>query len=459
MPASSKNQPPFSTAYSAADWRQLHQYVLTATAESEAYAERLRLLSEMGQRLNQATHEDEIFRLATDYTGQILPCDRAGIALTCPDGNYFNVVTIVGDSGGIELSRPLPLAGTVIGQAIRQQKLYYLPDLLNSDYERVSRLAQAGFRSFMVAPMIVGNDPIGAINVASRSANFYQQRDQELLIHIASFLGITVENARRTARLLSQQAELQATNQLLEADLLLAQRIQHNLLPASHLQSGPLSVACFYQSAKQVGGDFYTYAHDTGQQLTLAVGDVSGHGMAAALMMSVTLTLLNELLPQGLSIPDVYRQLDVRLRPYTRSTGQNCALIYAEFSRLPGDAWQLKLGNAGCIPPVIRRQDGAVESLWLPGMPLGVPLADPPRSYQTVTPLRPGDMVIFVTDGVVEAQSQGGALFGFEQLEQAVAAGPAADAAAMMRHLYRQVRTFTGHAQPRDDLTIVVVQV
>jgi sigma-B regulation protein RsbU (phosphoserine phosphatase) len=232
-------------------------------------------------------------------------------------------------------------------------------------------------------------------------------------------------------------------------------------------------VVCYSTPAYEVGGDFYAYyafedAQTTGcspdmsgrGQYAVVVGDVSGKGMPAALLMAVSLASFQESIGQGLEPEVLLKHLDESIMPYTKTTIQNCALVYVEL-RLPQSSDQqgiVRFVNAGCITPIIRRTDGTVEWVDVRGMPLGAGWG-PSLGYQEVTlTVESGDIIILTSDGVVEARNPENSLLGFDQFEQLVLAGPQTSAADMMAHLQTEVSRFMETAELRDDLTIVVAR-
>ncbi|NUO02729.1 MAG: serine/threonine-protein phosphatase, partial [Saprospiraceae bacterium] len=116
--------------------------------------------------------------------------------------------------------------------------------------------------------------------------------------------------------------------------------------------------------------------------------------------------------------------------------------------------------NAGCLEPLIRRTQGQVEWLTAGGLPLGMEVTPADLRRQKVeTTLRNGDMVIFMTDGVVEAKNKARQMLGFNSLESIVATGPYHSAEAMKLHILDKVEAHRGAAEQDDDVTIVVVRV
>ena len=281
-------------------------------------------------------------------------------------------------------------------------------------------------------------------------AKAYRQLEEEV-----------VERKQAEAELRESHAELSVVNRDLERlngqlqdELTLAHKIQRSLLPPARPDWHGFDVVCYSVPAREIGGDFYAY-HSLGNgRFSLAVGDVSGKGLSAALLMATSVAHFDSAFTSQLPPGETLIQLDQALLRYTETTSQNCALCYIEI--MDG---VLRVANAGGVPPYIRRAAGGVEELEVGGLPLGVGLR-PHFGYQTLSiPLAPGDLVILTSDGVAEAHTNPKYLYGFPRLEQAVADGPTSSAQAMLEYLKDSVNHFIDDAEPPDDLTIVVLQV
>ncbi len=250
----------------------------------------------------------------------------------------------------------------------------------------------------------------------------------------------------------------------LHGDLVLAREIQQSLLPAPTPKWPDLKVVCYTQPAFEVGGDFYAY-HASSQarvllnRYILAVGDVSGKGVSAALLMATSLSQFNASLSLKLTPTERLAYLDKALLPYTKPWRQNCALCYVELVGINTVRPVLKAVNAGCIPPYLKHADGSVEWADIGGFALGQGLGAQ-MGYQEIRRLlSKGDMIVLTSDGLVEACNAASEMFGFERLEQAIINGPSTSAAAMLKHLKAEIAAHVGEAEPHDDITIVVVQV
>jgi sigma-B regulation protein RsbU (phosphoserine phosphatase) len=215
-----------------------------------------------------------------------------------------------------------------------------------------------------------------------------------------------------------------------------------------------------------VGGDLYIY-HQFAPDATapavhhyaLAVGDVSGKGMPAALLMSACMASFRSLVGQTLAPGTFLMHMDSAIGEYTRFTRQNCAMVYLNIVIAPETGRTLRVANAGCIVPMIKRTSGELIWVNVGGIPLGVGLGAKSGYQEAARQLLPGDMVILTSDGVVEARNAEGALFGFERLAQTVCSGPAGSAVALVQHIRSAVQSFVGDALLADDMTIVVIQV
>lgn len=151
----------------------------------------------------------------------------------------------------------------------------------------------------------------------------------------------------------------------------------------------------------------------------------------------------------------LYRSAWGRPRSYTKARRQSCALCYAEVVGVNTRHPVMRAANAGCIPPWVKRADGSVEEIDAGGPPLGLGLGSR-DSYGAVSKrLVKGDLIVLTSDGVVEARDRAGELFGFQRLEDAVAAGPASSPAAMLDYLKAELTAFVNDQDPHDDVTIV----
>lgn len=239
----------------------------------------------------------------------------------------------------------------------------------------------------------------------------------------------------------------------LHNELVLASEIQQGLMPSTTLEWQCVELVCYSKPTLEIGGDFYSYHFFEPDRFALAIGDVSGHGIPAALLMAATLSLFNATFARKLSPCERLVELDRELVPYTEKRHQNCAFCYLELNE-----GTLYIANAGGIPPYIRRENGFVQMLRVGGFPLGHGLGAEFGYTGEQIHLAGGDMVILVTDGAVEAKDSEERMFGFDRLEQVIAEGPNGTAQSMLDHVVKEVTGYIDVNEPQDDFTVAVLR-
>lgn len=335
-------------------------------------------------------------------------------------------------------------------QAAERMFGYAEDEVLGQRFERLF-MAHEALRGGTLREMrqeVIGRKKLGEIFPAELAVSELRLPDQHLFISLARDLS-------EQKRAEEERIELSA----IQRELSIAQDIQQSLLLPSRPDWRELDVICYSTPAREVGGDFYSYHTFEGEpkRFALAVGDVSGKGVSAALLMSVVLSQFNASLTLPLRPAKRLAHLNASLLPYTKQRYQNCALCYVEIEL--GDVSRLHAVNAGCIPPLIKRRRGEIELLEISGLPLGIGFEEN-MDYQAATVLlHPGDCVLLTSDGVIEASNANDELFGFQRLEKAFADAPMTDAYAILKHFQAVLREFVGECAPHDDLTMIVAQI
>jgi serine phosphatase RsbU (regulator of sigma subunit) len=234
--------------------------------------------------------------------------------------------------------------------------------------------------------------------------------------------------------------------QALTRDLELARRMQRALLPAKPPEIPGYCFFDYYQSARQIGGDYYDYVVLPGDRFAVIVGDVAGKGVSAALLMARLSSDVRFLLA---SEPDPALAVQKINTGFANADWQDkfVTMIVAVVDQKTND---LTVVNAGHMAPLLRHDGGAVEQLGeeLAGLPLGVTDDFPYESHHRV--LEPGDFVTIFTDGFSEAMNSQRELYGMERLTAEVGS-PAVSVNDLGRHILEDVRKFVdGYAQSDD---------
>ncbi|MFO0555951.1 MAG: SpoIIE family protein phosphatase [Polyangiaceae bacterium] len=339
---------------------------------------------------------------------------------------------------GREVPRyPLP-ADLYLEVVQRGKAVLSTPLSIDGDDDRIP-----GPATMMHAPMVYRGAVLGVLNVRCERGAMFIQGDLDLLIVLASHAALALQNSWLHRQSLEQQR--------MQRDLALAQQIQKSFLPLALPEVRGVEFVAEYQPAHTVGGDFYDVFWLSHDRIGSVIGDVSGKGVAAALLMArVSSDLRTALSTEGgpaLALSRVNRDLVAR--------GQSDIFVTAVAMTLHVPTRTLTLSNAGHMPPYVRhvrpgdllRIDGASSC------PLGI-FAD--VSYDQVTMrLAPGDTVVLTTDGVHEATDERGRQLGFEGLEPALREGTSS-ARALAQQVLRTVRAHVKSAPRYDDLTLLL---
>jgi sigma-B regulation protein RsbU (phosphoserine phosphatase) len=238
----------------------------------------------------------------------------------------------------------------------------------------------------------------------------------------------------------------------LKHDLEVARDIQMTMLPRDMVTGMGLEAYGFSRPANTVGGDFYDVLSLADGRVVLALGDVSGKGSPAALLMALVLAIIRTLVDDGLSAEAIARRLNTQVARHAPG-GRFVTLCLAVYDPASG---RLEYVNAGHPPPLIRRVHGGVERLTEGGIALGLfELA----SYTTgIATLDEGDLLVFYSDGVTEAEDAAGAPFDETRLVSVMARHSRDDAATLGRAILTSVEGYAGNTRFADDLTVLAVR-
>jgi serine phosphatase RsbU (regulator of sigma subunit) len=311
----------------------------------------------------------------------------------------------------------------------------------------IERLANTGAR--IAVPLRTKNEIAGVLLLGRpEGRESYTGAEKRVLNSAAEVFGLMVENARLTDRALEQEK--------VRRDLALAAEVQRRLLPPQPPSCETATLAAFSLPARTVGGDYYDFL-DVGQQrIGIAVADISGKGIAAALLMSVVQASLR-VISADTEVP--LSELAAKMNRFLwQSTGMN---KYATFfyAQLDNRSRRLRYVNAGHNPPyLVRRTEGVeIQELQAGGTVLGL---FPEVTYtEEAIDLCPGDLLVAFTDGVPEALNAEGEEFGEERLKELLRGAVGKEAAHVSATLAEGMRDWIGGAEQYDDLTVVVVAV
>jgi sigma-B regulation protein RsbU (phosphoserine phosphatase) len=404
----------------------------------------LALISKVGVTLLASATLNETLEQIVSLVFEAVPADRCLLMMRDEGSEELRVAVArlrdrVGEVGEIRVSR------NVMDEVVMRGK-----SVLTSDAQHDPRFASGtvvlqGIRSVLAVPLGVAEKVFGIIYADSPIADGRFTEDHlKVLTTLASVAAIRVENARL--------AEARLQQERLERELQLAMEIQQRFQPtAPPVVSGyelqGISFPCY-----EIGGDYYDFIEREDGRLVIALGDVSGKGTAAALLMSSLHASVHaqagshDTLSETISAVNRYLADNIPANRFV-------TLFYAELDPASGS---LSFLNAGHNPPLIVHAAGTVEQLASGGLPLGIKRNAEYREGRTQ--MQMGDVLVIYSDGVTEAASPTGEEFGATRLYEVVSRNMEASAAGVRDRIESALTKFSQGTQAADDITLVIVK-
>ncbi|HEY8133752.1 MAG TPA: PP2C family protein-serine/threonine phosphatase, partial [Thermoanaerobaculia bacterium] len=313
--------------------------------------------------------------------------------------------------------------------------------------ERVGTMTNTGV--VLSAPIIDSHGKLlGVIESANKVAHgTFDAHDEELMHALAAHVAVAIERARMT--------ELHLDNQRYEQSLRLASEIQMRMLPSGTVtlpDNSPFAIHAFIRPARQIGGDLYDFFWND-ESLYFCIGDVTGKGVGAALVMAMTKTLFRAYAVFQYDPARLMSAVNARLNEETDPS----MFVTAFCAVLSLSDGKMMYSNAGHEPPLIMRSGRGPERLVSKsGVPLGAL-----RSFKYVvekTVLEPGDTILVYTDGVTDASNRNEELFSIDRLKEVVGRCGGAEPSYLVQEVVESVDRFAEGTSQADDIAMVCLQ-
>jgi serine phosphatase RsbU (regulator of sigma subunit) len=409
-------------------------------ARSRELMGRLQFLYDLAGDLGGTFDEGVVLERILGRLFEVLPqAERGFILLKAPDHSVEPraVRSRSGDATGLTISR------TLVSEVMeKRQGLLSMDALGDTRFTRSASMVGLAIRSLICVPIIADNEVLGALQVDSTQKGMpFDEGELALVLAVSRQLALSLQKARLHARVLEEQ--------LLHHDLALAGRLQQRFLPRALPEVPGYAFAVEYAAALEVGGDLYAFLELADGRVGIAVGDVSGKGVSAALCMA---KLSSDLRIHAVGEKEPSVILDRVNRALCDDLEEGMFVTVALLVLDPRTG-ELQVARAGHPAPLLRDAAGTLVELGTPGdSPLGV---SPEATFaQQRYELDPSDVVLVFTDGVTEAQNRKFDLFGDYRLGDSIRrAGPSPE--AVRDRVLADVEAFVaGHSQ-NDDLTLV----
>ncbi len=404
------------------------------------------LISKVGIALLSSSGLDETLNQVASLVFEAVPAERCVIMLRDEETEGGTKIVAARLRGKEETIDEVRISRTVMDEVLKNGKSVLTSDAQHDPRYASHTMSLLGIRSVLAVPLSVNEmEVFGLIYADSPTYEAtFSEEHLNILTTLASVASIRVENAR----LLEERFE----RERMERELELATEIQQRFQP-----SGPpvmdgyefqgISFSCY-----EIGGDYYDFIAREDGKMLIALGDVSGKGTAAALLMSSLHASIHGQVSARNTLVDTVTSVNQYLAHNT-PTNRFVTLFIAE---LDPETGILRYINAGHNPPIIGRADGRIEQLESGGFPLGIiPMAE----YELgETHLASGEALVIYSDGVSEAANLKGDEYGLERLSEVVGKNLTASASGLRDKVESSLSSFTQSAPAGDDITLVIVK-
>ena len=406
-------------------------------------ARQLTLLTEISRELTSILNVDELLKRIADLVTRIIDYQMFSILLLDRTGSVLQHRFSLRFGENVQLKHEVPLGVGLVGYAAQHKQAVLAPDV-----SKDPRYIQANpeTRSELCIPLIYKDKVIGVLDIEHTRRGYFTDDHVRIMTTLAAQVAIAIENATLYEQIARQE-------QRLEQDLALARELQFRLLPPKLPVFRNATVASRFAPARQVGGDLYDFLKYSGQGVTaIAVGDVSGKGAPAAIYAALVSGIARSHANEEPSAAGMLEAINLSLsdRPIE---GQYVSMIYAIWD---DNQRLLQIANSG-LPRPMHYHDGQIETVQATGLPIGL-FAN--ATYEQLN-LRghPGDVFLFFSDGILDATSARGELFGRQRLETIVRENAGRSPENLVDTIFTAVSSHAEGVEAFDDQTIVAIKV
>ena len=415
-----------------------------------SFEEKYRLLRDISNKIRNTLDLDEILNHLLDSLQAVIHYDAAGIFVLSRDIEhpryYFPSQVISGiarrgyDNNPPESDDMLSRGKGIVGHVINTAESHISPDVRKDDHYVEGRKQTL---SEITVPIMKGDRAIGALDIESDNLNAYGEKDLEILNFFTDAASISIEKSLLHLQILRKKK--------MEEQMRIAGEVQANLLPASspHIDGYDISGICIPNY--EIGGDYFDYIPLKHNLLGVAVADVSGDGIPAAMIITAFRALLRSQAKNNLKTGEIMHSLNDQLFEFTRQRD----FVTAFYGILDSREHTFTYTNCGHNPPLVFRKNGDIEKLSKGGPSLSVIRNAKFRSAKAE--LCQGDRLILYTDGVTEIFDDLGEEFGEHRLIEAILKNNGRTSSEMINGVIEDTKEFSGSDVYRDDYTIVVI--
>lgn len=412
-------------------------------------ARTLQLLNDISRELTSILYLDELLKRVGELLTKIIDYQMFSVLLVDPTGKKLQHRFSLRFNESVHLKHDIPLGNGLVGDAALRRE-----PVLVSDVTKDPRYINVNpeTRSELCVPLVYKSKLIGVLDLEHTRKRFFTEDHVRTISTLAAQIAIAIENAQLYEQVKQQE-------QRLERDLALARELQFRLLPACCPVIPQAELAARFVPAHAIGGDLYDFipypprsAGGCDSCLAIAVGDVSGKGAAAALYAALVSGFLRSHTTDRPGAAEMLRRINQSLIE-RKVDAQYVTMLYAIWN---DDQKLMQIANSGLPRPIYCHQ-GKLERMEAIGLPLG--LFEKVEHDQLTCRGNPGDLFLFFSDGIVDASSPEGVLFGRHRVEQVVEQNWKKSADEIVDAIFVAIATHTAGEEQFDDQTVVAVKV
>ncbi len=406
-------------------------------------ARQLTLLTEISRELTSILNVDQLLKRIAELVTRIIDYQMFSILLLDPSGTLLQHRFSLRFNESVKLKHEIPLGVGLVGYAAQHKQAILVPDV-SKDPRYIK--ANPETRSELCIPLIYKDNVIGVLDIEHTRRGYFTEDHLSTMTTMAAQVAIAIENATLYERIARQEKRL-------EQDLALARELQFRLLPQKLPVFRHAEVASRFAPARQIGGDLYDFLEYSGEGVTaIAVGDVSGKGAPAAIYAALVSGIARSMANEEPGAAAMLEAINLSLseRPIE---GQYVSMIYAIWD---DNQQLLQIANSG-LPRPLHFHKGKLEEIQVTGLPIGL---FPNATYDELNLRgRPGDVFLFFSDGILDATSSEGEMFGRHRLEKITRDHAQRSAEEIVDAVFRAVSSHAEGVETFDDQTIVAIKV
>ena len=405
-------------------------------------ARTLVLLNEIARELTSILNLDELLKRIAELLSRLIDYQMFSLLLVDSAGEKLQHRFSLRFQENAQIKHDVALGKGLVGYAAQHKEAVVVPDV-SKDPRYIQLNPET--RSEMAVPLIYQGKVIGVLDLEHTRRGFFTDDHKRTITTLAAQVAIAIENARLYERIAQQESRL-------ERDLAMARELQKRLLPQTLPKIPNLEIAAKFAPARAIGGDLYDFVSYSLSRTAIVIGDVSGKGAPAAIYAALVSGILRSHAPIEPSPAEMLSAVNYSLGE-RRIEAQFVSLIYAVWD---DESRSLRVANSG-LPRPIFCHDGKVEIIEATGLPLG--LFDDADYDEFSFRAKPGNMFVLFSDGILDARSKAGELFGRERLERIAARSCDLPADAVVKTIFKAVAEHASGEEPFDDETVVVLKV